>query len=372
MNPFAQQLIIYFNKLIYRDSSDASINVSKSLNFSYIDEDFALLTQRYLMEAVWNNPRTLTTSCADRNCSYPSFQSISWCPRCEDITSDVVLQGCDVPFNFGPPRTDSKSCEISASYGKQMTMWNSVDSAGPSEDGFEGTLDLGLRCIWEIHNGFEDAIDPEVESQSQKAFPGERHSASTIVQVDLHYDTTHPLQALKIKHAIDCVMNPCVRQYTVKTNAEVTSIQSFKISDGTVAFIMNKMDLPSPPLRLTENEVGAKDGMLCWMSNYTFLSSTEYANHEQSLYGHDGWISYCANDTIFNRCTIDPQFILFDQFLVKQRDPIVDMLAGNTNTSYNVKSELPWKDFTLNSSDGISVDCDINRTSSYTLSVRSK
>lgn len=370
MDPFAQQLITYPNGHIYRDSPDASIKVARSLNLSRVHQDFDLLTQRYILEAILNNPRTLTTSCPGANCTYPLFQSVSWCPRCEDITSDVVLQGCDMAFdleliqrhsNQSPPPL---SCNISASYGKQMTTWNSMNlSVSQSREHRPSVrLNFGLSYIWEIHNEYVGQNYDWVrqpESQSQKGFLGERQSTSAIVQVDLEYDITHPLQALKVKYAIGCVMSPCVRQYSVTTSGGVTSIQSLKISDGIAALLSDSRSEGRLPLQLTGDKAF---GSRCWVSNYTFLSSTEAAINDHSLNPNDGAM-YCPNGNSFDRCAVDPQFTLCEQLLIKPHTLIADMLYGNQTTTYQLASYVPWDNFTLS---GIGADKLNTRNSSYT------
>lgn len=364
MDPFAQQLLDYPVQLTYRDSSDASVTTAKSVNPNH--EDFDNIIQRYVTDAIWNNPRTFTTSCSSGNCTYPPFQSISWCPRCEDITNDVSLQGCDMAFDFASHATDPPplSCNISISSGLNVTTSNTAifgerDPRTHGNPNSVWTLNPALTYVWEIHDAETNHWGP-MGGLGQTTFLGQPHSMLGIGQVDLDYDPTHRFQALKVKHATGCVMNPCIRQYTVRTSPGTTSVESTKISDGTVAIVnINNNNLP-PWFNST-----ALNPAACWVSNHTLLSNEDAAIDDPLMFPDDD-MAYCANGNIFSRCTIDTQFALCENEASRQTAVIATLLSGNKTTMYDVQTRLPISNLTANSSDGISVVPFETDYSSYT------
>lgn len=339
MDPFAQQLLTYPVQLTYRDSPDASMTIARSVNPNIIH--FDNIIQRYVTDAIWNNPRTFTTSCSSGNCTFPSFQSISWCPRCEDITNDVVVQGCEMAFDV-VRNSASLSCNISISTGQNVTTWNRAICSPKNSFVFDCALSPAVTHVWEISTGkygswyfYENPI----------TFLGQPHNMFGIGQVDLDYDSTHPFQALKVKHATGCVMNPCLRQYTVRTSAGATSVESTKISDGVAAMVnMDKKNIPSNFRNST------KVISTCWVSNYTLLSNEEAAILDHEMLRDDD-MAYCADNDIFSRCTIDNQFALCGDEGSRQTAVIATLLSGNKTTTYYIRTNLPPEEITANISD---------------------
>lgn len=349
MDPFAQQLLNYPVQLTYRDSPDASITFAKSVNPYH--EDFDSMIQRYVTDAIWNNPRTFKTSCSSGNCTYPPFQSISWCPRCEDITNDVRLEGCDMAFDFTAPAKDPPplSCNISISSSLNITTANRAilhenyeKSHGYPDSAFY--LNPILTYVWEIHDAYRNHWTP-VGGHGQIPFLGQPHSMLGIGQVDLDYDPTYPFQALKVKHATGCVMNPCIRQYKVTTSAGVTSIDSAKISDGIVT-IVNPMNQKMPPWLHNSTGIPAA----CWVSNYTLLSNEDAGIHNPSYYPDD-YTTLCANGNIFSNCIIDTQFALCDYEASRQADVIANLLSGNKSIGLVIMTRLLGTNLTAYRSD---------------------
>lgn len=364
MDPFAQQLLNYPTQLIYRDSSSATMTAAKSVNPYH--EDFDNIIQRYATNAIWNNPQTFTTSCSSGNCTYPPFKSISWCPRCEDITNDVRLQGCDMAFDFASHAIDPPplSCNISISSGLNVTTWNRAifgerDPRTHGNPNSVWTLNPALTYVWEIHHadinhwGF-------MGGTGDIKFLEQSHFMLGIGQVDLNYDPTYPFQALKVKRATGCVMNPCIRQYTVRATAGTTSVESTKISDGVVAIVsMNNEKLP--PWFHNSTLIPAA----CWVSNYTLLSNEAVEFDDPSM-SRDYDTAICVNGDILSRCTIDTQFALCENEASRQTAVIATLLSGNKTSTYDIQTRLSPSSLTANSSDDISVSELGTDYSSYT------
>lgn len=346
MNPFAQQLLTYPVQITYRDSPDASINTATAIDPRNID--FDNIVQRYVTDAIWNNPRTFTTSCSSGNCIYPPFQSISWCTRCEDITNDVILQGCDM-FDFASNQTNSAPlhCNISISSGRNLTTWHrAITYFPPTQDRPIPTwhVEPALTYVWEIVFGESSGIENPIP------FLGQSHNMLGLGQVDLIIDPAYPFQALKVKHAMGCVMNPCIRQHTVRTNAGAISAESIKTSDGIVAMVSGETKNLPIWFPLTHE--------VCWVANHTLLpkDSKEDASIENlwAIPEAESDMNYCANGNIFSKCTIDPQFILDLDMTRRIAIVIIDLFSGNKTTYNSIFGKQMLAEYlTAYSSDGI-------------------
>ena len=50
---------------------------------------------------IWAEDFGITPSCPSGNCTWPEFQSMGYCAKCEDVTSAASLVGCNrVPVNI--------------------------------------------------------------------------------------------------------------------------------------------------------------------------------------------------------------------------------------------------------------------------------
>lgn len=225
------------------------------------------------------------------------------------------------------------SCNISISSGRNVTTWNRAIT----RLGILSVLPV-LTYVWEIHIA-SDHLEDETSvsdlwgpmgSVNQITFLGQPHSTLGIGQVDLSYDEDHPFQALKVKHATGCVMNPCIRQYTVRTSAGTTSVESTKISDGTVALV-SLDNTKVPPWFRNSTWVPTA----CWVSNYTLLSNEDAGrDYYPQFIKNDN--AYCAYSNIFSRCTIDTQFTMCQHEASRQTNVVATLLSGNKTGLYYI------------------------------------
>lgn len=372
MDPFAQQVLTYPVRLTFEDSAEAKLAFATNINPANPELDF--LIQQNVNQAMWNNTPGFSAFCGSGNCTYPPVQTLSWCPRCEDITEAVELNGCEMAFDFSNAScgTPSIGCEISISSGLNMTMWNSADRAeelensayGPPQNVF--TIAPVTTFVWDL---LGDSYYPwSGYSYQSFEFLGERYNMVALGQVDLKFDPIRPFSPLTVKRALGCVMNPCVRQYSVSINAGSPLIESIKISDGTVASIGGENSGKFPPWAFTgDNELQTT----CWVSNYTLLSDSNAAIGNPQLwpYGNE---TLCSNGLIFSKCTIDTTAIMCADEASRQARVIPSLLTGNVTSPFLISGPItypiPWSENTTASqNDTTKVSAYDTVYSSYTL-----
>ena len=148
-----------------------------------------------------------------------------------------------------------------------------------------------LTFVWDVYG---DTCQSDYPYRAIDGLPftnvlGDPFSLLNIGQVDLSYDIPVPFQKLKIKRALACIMDPCLREYNVTMNAGVISIQSSKISDGVVAiFSWNDTVLPPWP------RTGAN---ACGVLSYSLSSNSNAAIDDPSLHLYEN-AKYCRNGRI--------------------------------------------------------------------------
>ena len=253
-------------------------------------------------------------------------------------------------FDFAANATDPApiSCNISISSGVNITSWNTA-TYGSQTDGYGShgnpntvhNLEPSLTHVWEIHeqNGLHWG---PMRGLGQTTFLGEPHSMVGMGRVDFAYDTTNLLRRLRVKKATGCVMNPCLRQYSVKTSAGLTSVRTLKTYPGVVAIVnYNDKDLPrgSTLQRLAQ--------LLAGVSNYTLISDEDVAINDPLL-SPPANVTYCANGNIFSTCKIDTEYIVCQDEASKQAAVITSVLSGNLTSIYSIETRSSVPTLTAN------------------------
>jgi hypothetical protein len=368
MDPFAQQLLTYPVRVTFEEASTASLTYATAINPETPGYDN--LIQRYVNDAIWNDPRPWGTSCSSGNCTFPTIESLSWCPRCEDITDTVRLEGCGMDFNFAANVTDPPplSCNVSISSGVNISTTNVAVYGSGEGYGSHGnpnsvwTVNPGLTFVWDVHED-DPSVSPWTSHNLGKdPLLGDPFSMLSLGQVDLEYSKEYPFRKLTVKKATGCTMNPCLREYTIETVGGTTSVSSRKVSDGVVA-IVNINDRNISPWLNTHTVIPAA----CWVSNYTMLSNTDATIDDPLLFPDEGHY-YCGNGDIFSNCSIDSKYVMCESEALSQADVVRRVVSGNITTSYSLQTRLTPEIITSNTtSDDVSVNAAPPSFSSYTL-----
>jgi hypothetical protein len=368
MDPFAQQLLTYPVRVTFEDSTAASLTFATAINPETPDYDN--LIQRFVNDAIWNDPRPWSTLCSSGNCTFPTFESLSWCPRCEDITDTVRLEGCQMDFDFVANATDPQplSCNISISSGVNISTNNAAVYGSGEGYGSHGnpnsvwTISPGLTFVWDTHEDDPNVSPWTSHSLGGNPLLGDSFGMLSLGQVDLEYSEDFPFRRLGVKKATGCTMNPCLREYAIETIAGMTSVSSRKVSNGIVA-IVNINDRNITPWLNTHTVIPAA----CWVSNYTMLSDADVTIDDPLLLPDEGQY-YCANGDIFSKCSIDSKYVMCESEALSQADVVRRVVSGNVTTSYNLQTGLPAENITSNTtSEDVSVNAGPSTYFSYTL-----
>lgn len=115
---------------------------------------------------------------------------------------------------------------------------------------------------------WSDSVPWNPSGSASVPFLGKQFNLMGLGQVDLSYDSAHPLQALTVKRAIGCVMKPCLRQYSVRVRRGFVSVSSTRVSDGVIAIIGSETEADLPPWLFAKDDLPAT----CWVAKHNFLS----------------------------------------------------------------------------------------------------
>ena len=141
--------------------------------------------------------------------------------------------------------------------------------------------------------------------------------ATSLAHVDLDYDRFTPFKNVTVKRASICALNPCLREYTIRVNAGRVETTILRTEYGAFA--------SSVPGFST---VSLSDNPVCWVSNYTSVSSAS-ANPTIPSSLPPGK-SFCDQGVDqWTICDVDTTFIICDFDAVRQAQIVQDALLGN-------------------------------------------
>ena len=197
------------------------------------------------------------------------------------------------------------------------TTWNKASNGGS----LTWTIDATLTTVLDLN--------PRRDSVSWDYYPGapmirlgdvESHSILSVGKVDLNYDPTYPLQPLKVKTGTGCIMNPCLRRYTVSLNAGSLSVESSIISEGIVATFDATYNVPNdaffPPY--TQETY--------WVSDYTLLSDADAATDNWSL-SRNTALAHCMLGNAYPNCKLDTRYLMCRPEALQQTRAVLEVIT---------------------------------------------
>ncbi|KAJ5593446.1 hypothetical protein N7537_010350 [Penicillium hordei] len=302
-DPFVQQILTYPVRQTSRDSSSATAKQSHFIlpgdgNMDFMDA---------INSAFWSNDFAVNPTCASGNCSWPLFQSVELCSKCEDVTSSATLIGCDnVPFNASLNEDQSGPCNISLPQGDSSSEPVSIiPHFGDSFDMY-----IPEDIIWDVHR-LKTIVDPDVSHSSylstssdipyvvvNKTFIGVKnpllvvaHAALTLPSGKTSKLQSHPEKGLKIRNVTQCVLSLCARTYNVSVSDGIPSTSISAPDYGTfVPFKDPEGKSPGnvcwhPGTGTSVNVASKSDGQYTNTTEFAFCPATLFDDYDLQLTG---------------------------------------------------------------------------------------
>ena len=122
IDPFAQQLLTFrpgrssFPPAQARFQQVTNLTVIPDFGSRLLftgDSFFSSIAKPHC-QGIYSGPREPLTTCSSGNCTWPTFHSLSWRTQCRNITTSVVLNGCDLAFApDASVKANSNFCRVS-------------------------------------------------------------------------------------------------------------------------------------------------------------------------------------------------------------------------------------------------------------------
>jgi Protein of unknown function (DUF3176) len=229
--PFVQQVLSYPVRQVPSQSARATTTQALAFLTNGFDLDF--LTA--INAGIWSQSGQFDRHpfCPSGNCTWPSFESVGWCTKCEDVTSSASLLGCDLHIDvdtFVDEPQQTRLCNVTFSHGLPSSVPVQVSAQADNGNITEIYITVPAETIWALYlTSNEDLISSEsvflglvnpilVLGQAKLTF----HNVS----LNLGYGSDYALdQGIKVSRATECVLTLCAREYNISVSEGVPSAE---------------------------------------------------------------------------------------------------------------------------------------------------
>jgi hypothetical protein len=238
IDPFIQQILSYPVQQI--PSSTAQATMPQAQTFAP-NANYASFTQ-YYNAALWNTDFPVNPTCPSGNCTWPEFQSLGFCSKCQDVTDSAILYDCDQWTEPEINDTDTAlhgakySCSVNTGHGGNGTV---VVSYLPT------SISIPTDAVWSL-------VEIELGSFLGVNYPVYVFAHAKL-EVEPNTNLTKLVRGLRISSVQECALSFCLRTYNVS------------VSSGTPQVNVTSVDYGQ---RFTENLPGNEESFYadidCW------------------------------------------------------------------------------------------------------------
>ncbi|KAL4887793.1 hypothetical protein BDV59DRAFT_196983 [Aspergillus ambiguus] len=240
-DPFIQQILTYpiRNTVDVTNSSAAAAQqVTYILPDGSVDEPSSIVFSAQWADNVGDIP---TPACPTGNCTWPAFESIGLCRKCEDITASTILECDPISLNTSaeywhktqscsviPPQGQSESITITYS----STHSDGIPVINKRDDG-----DLWFDVMFPQHSvwsPFGLGFGPDA------IFNNYSYAAEFSITANYTLRSTPQLNVgkdLKIKKVTQCALSLCLQTYNISLLNGVVSSNVISVDYGEIFYI---------------------------------------------------------------------------------------------------------------------------------------
>ncbi len=301
-DPFIQQVIRY--PLRTTISIDGNASTRRASGFRPVIGGVDMTGAMYA--GMWANAAQFAPDpvCTSGDCRWTEFESLGWCSKCEDVTSQAILSpSCKTVSSA----QNSTACNLSLGSGANTTIasWTIY----PPDDGPPvPTISYNPQVVWNLYSigsyveaNYANASVPKglLKSTNMLDIP----SPALVLgyaQIDNSgtFDEYKLDLKLNVSRAEQCALTPCVRKYSMRTSSgslesNVTAINYGAILDRT---------LPAPLLK----NISEGWHTTCWQPDsgdvdYTYIGMRDGLASSECF--HVGCY-YWTNNTLSAFCPV--------------------------------------------------------------------
>jgi hypothetical protein len=221
-----------------------------------------------LEAGVWADPKPFDQepTCSTGRCSWPRFQSVGWCSKCEDRTDSATINNCMLGDVLKEDMNVSDRCILDLGHGANFSLFRDIEVTEFNANDTRHKVTYTSEVIWPLSYGNYGYNVPGVVTNTlglpiePETVLGVLNPLITIghatVERDVNVQLDQTSNALQIVEANQCILHPCEKQVSV-TKANGTTTWNVDLTNfGNLVVRDVPFDYPHPGGRTT----------LCWQA----------------------------------------------------------------------------------------------------------
>lgn len=220
-DPFVQQIIKYPGRAISIPSNATTTANASSFIIDPLSTRFLSTVNAGIWADATQFDRTLP--CPSGNCTWPTFQSVGWCSKCEDVTSQAVIN--DECHSAVTGRLNS-TCELSLNQGNSVTVYEPGRRNATND--FRGTTDVA----WALRETM-----PNYTTTPPANYMDITNPLLVFGRANLDFPYLHDNRSLgvpKVNFVEQCAVTPCLRTYDVSVSGGEPRIKVAAVDYGVI------------------------------------------------------------------------------------------------------------------------------------------
>jgi hypothetical protein len=215
-SPFLQQLVNYPTRSALQIDAFASAPRNLAYTGLYpLDGDYSEVDS--IVEAgVWSIQETFDQepSCSTGQYSWPKFQSVGWCSKCEDRIDSATIDNCKLSTIAENKTGNPWYCDLSLGNGASVSL---LSDSSASKNLEAGSATYASESIWKLNNGLADLFPHSQDTMENRTFLNVRDPLVVIgyaaVEPALESDvrTNLDFSLLRVSEASVCILTLCER-----------------------------------------------------------------------------------------------------------------------------------------------------------------
>ncbi|KAL2839515.1 hypothetical protein BJY01DRAFT_250469 [Aspergillus pseudoustus] len=221
-DPFMQQIIKYPLREI--DTVNGT-NAAAQRAYALLPETLQDSVPTIIYTGMWGSDFEVEPTCPSGNCTWPSFESVGMCSRCEDITTQVKFDNCNGTMDTTETGTPQPIwCDIVLPQGNYIgDTYRAVTNLNINS--VQWSLDFPAHMVW--------VPDYQISAGSNETYAGIQNPLVVVAyaQLGLVHDTNEtdtpafdPAAALRITNVTQCAMSLCTRTYDIAVSDGIPTI----------------------------------------------------------------------------------------------------------------------------------------------------
>ncbi|KAJ5766581.1 uncharacterized protein N7511_004197 [Penicillium nucicola] len=222
LDPFVQQILSY--PVQQTPGSTTQAWMPQALTFAP-NANFTAYTQ-YYNAALWNSDFAVNPTCPSGNCTWPEFQSLGFCSKCQDVTNSSTILKCDKWTQ--PDGDDDVAVDYAEMYYCQVNIGHGSKGIIKLEHySKKGVILLPTGLIWKLQGGSE-----KLNSFLGVPWPMYAFAHAQLDVESANANITELVRNIRLKSVQACALSFCLRTYNVSVSSGTPQVNVTAVDFG--------------------------------------------------------------------------------------------------------------------------------------------